>query len=85
MWSRGLSKVAARSDYWTKAITPSTELRHWYGHDPEKWSEFKQRYFPELDSNREAIEELRMNNAVALIEYLQRLNYLYTHDAPVSQ
>jgi uncharacterized protein YeaO (DUF488 family) len=43
---------------WAKEAAPSTPLRHWYGHDPEKWPEFKRRYFAELDSHPEAWQPL---------------------------
>ena len=59
LWPRGVSKEAARIDFWAKAIAPSNELRQWYQHDPEKWHEFRDRYFAELDANPEAIAELR--------------------------
>ncbi len=59
LWPRGVSKEAAQIDYWAKAVAPSNELRRWYRHDPEKWPEFRDRYFAELDSNPEGIAELR--------------------------
>ena len=40
LWPRGLSKEKAGIDFWAREISPSTELRRWYGHDPEKWPEF---------------------------------------------
>ena len=58
LWPRGLSKANARIDHWAKAISPSTELRRWYGHDPAKWPEFKARYFAELEDAAEGVEEL---------------------------
>lgn len=58
LWPRGLSKEKARIDYWPKDIAPSNELRKWYGHDPDKWKEFRQRYFRELDENAGAVSEL---------------------------
>ena len=39
LWPRGVSKEDARIDLWAKEVAPSTELRRWFGHDPEKWSE----------------------------------------------
>jgi uncharacterized protein YeaO (DUF488 family) len=48
LWPRGLSKEKAKLDAWEKDIAPSAELRKWYGHDPEKWPEFQQRYKEEL-------------------------------------
>jgi len=51
LWPRGLAKVKARIDLWLKEVAPSTELRQWFGHDPEKWVEFQKRYRAELKSN----------------------------------
>ena len=59
LWPRGLSKQKARVDYWARAAAPSTELRRWYGHEPDKWDEFRRRYFAELDANPDAVAELR--------------------------
>jgi uncharacterized protein YeaO (DUF488 family) len=90
LWPRGLSKVAAKIDFWAKAIAPSSRLRQWYRHEPEKWNEFRRRYFAELKDNPDGLGELRaqlgrgqntslygsrevrLNNATALIEYLQK-------------
>jgi uncharacterized protein YeaO (DUF488 family) len=43
LWPRGLHKIDAAIDRWLKEIAPSTELRRWFGHDPERWSEFRRR------------------------------------------
>jgi uncharacterized protein YeaO (DUF488 family) len=59
LWPRGISREKARVDEWLKEIAPSSELRNWYGHDPEKWKEFKSRYFRELGRNRPAVGALR--------------------------
>jgi uncharacterized protein YeaO (DUF488 family) len=48
LWPRGVSKAKARLDAWEKDISPSRELREWYGHDPAKWPEFRKRYTKEL-------------------------------------
>ena len=48
LWPRGLSQERAHIDLWLKEIAPSTELRRWYGHDPEKFAEFRKRYEAEL-------------------------------------
>lgn len=48
LWPRGVSKQAARIDEWLKAVAPSPDLRRWYGHEPDRFSEFKQRYADEL-------------------------------------
>ena len=59
LWPRGLSKDKADVALWLKEIAPSTELRKWFGHDPEKWPEFQKRFRAELDDNAEAVKELR--------------------------
>ena len=51
LWPRGLTKEKAKIDYWAKDISPSNELRKWYGHEPAKWDEFRKRYFAELGRN----------------------------------
>lgn len=59
LWPRGISKTRAAIDDWLKDIAPSAELRKWYGHDLERWEEFRRRYWDELRSNREAVTALR--------------------------
>ena len=59
LWPRGVSKELAQVDCWLKEIAPSTALRQWFGHDPAKWLEFRQRYFLELDSKPQLVEELK--------------------------
>jgi uncharacterized protein YeaO (DUF488 family) len=49
VWPRGLSKERAHLDEWCKQVAPSTGLRTWYGHDPERYHEFARRYRAELD------------------------------------
>ena len=58
LWPRGISKDNAKIDFWPKEIAPSNELRKWYGHEPEKWEEFKKKYFAELDAIPEKVQEL---------------------------
>ena len=48
LWPRGISKADLRIDHWPKALAPSHELRRWFDHERERWSEFKERYFAEL-------------------------------------
>jgi uncharacterized protein YeaO (DUF488 family) len=60
LWPRGLKKEAARLDVWLRDIAPSTELRKWYGHEPEKWPEFRRRYRAELRGHREELDDLRL-------------------------
>lgn len=54
IWPRGVSKERAHLDQWCKNVAPSTELRKWYGHDPEKFDEFARRYQKELDEPERA-------------------------------
>ncbi len=54
LWPRGVSKERAVLDEWAKDISPSTELRQWYGHDPTKFQEFARRYQDELKVNTDA-------------------------------
>jgi uncharacterized protein YeaO (DUF488 family) len=54
LWPRGISKAKLTVDAWLKEVGPSTELRKWFSHDPEKWDEFRRRYFRELASQPEA-------------------------------
>ena len=59
LWPRGLTKEKASIDLWLKEIAPSTELRKWFGHDPEKWKEFGKRYSAELKKNEEQVSLLK--------------------------
>lgn len=54
LWPRGLKKEAVRVERWIKPVSPSDELRSWFGHEPAKWPEFKRRYFAELNRQPEA-------------------------------
>ena len=53
LWPRGIAKTDLTIDEWLKDVAPSTELRKWFGHDPDKWDEFRRSYFRELDSRPE--------------------------------
>ena len=59
LWPRGVSKANAAIDLWDKNIAPSTRLRNWFGHDPARWQEFRQRYAKEIHEHREQLDELR--------------------------
>ncbi|GGK16820.1 DUF488 domain-containing protein [Luteimonas terricola] len=59
LWPRGKSKADLEGVPWVKSVAPSDGLRHWFDHDPDKWPEFKRRYFAELDANPEGLAELR--------------------------
>jgi uncharacterized protein YeaO (DUF488 family) len=59
LWPRGLKKTDAAIDNWAKEIAPSTALRKWFGHDPARWDEFRQRYVEELRRHPDELGELR--------------------------
>jgi uncharacterized protein YeaO (DUF488 family) len=59
IWPRGLGKATLRDVLWLKEAAPSTALRKWFDHRPERWPEFQIRYAAELDRNSDAIEKLR--------------------------
>jgi uncharacterized protein YeaO (DUF488 family) len=59
LWPRGLTKLRANIDLWLKDVAPSTELRRWFGHDPDKWDEFCRRYHKELKENNDLIKLLK--------------------------
>jgi uncharacterized protein YeaO (DUF488 family) len=63
LWPRGISKEEAHIDEWLRDIAPSTELRKWFGHDPQKWPEFQRRYRDELKSNTQSLEKLLADTA----------------------
>jgi len=89
LWPRGVSRERLGIVAWAREAAPSSGLRIWYGHDPSKWAEFRERYFRELEGRPEAWKPLleaaekgtitllfssrepRINNAVALKEYLE--------------
>ena len=54
LWPRGVKKEDIRLDAWAKTLAPSTELRKWFGHDPERWTEFRKRYRSELTQGHAA-------------------------------
>jgi uncharacterized protein YeaO (DUF488 family) len=58
IWPRGVSKEDARLDAWIKEVAPSDGLRKWYGHDPDRWPEFKEEYFAELRKNAEPVRRI---------------------------
>jgi uncharacterized protein YeaO (DUF488 family) len=58
LWPRGVTKSALHATAWLKEVSPSSELRKWYGHDPAKWVEFRKRYFTDLEQAPEAWQPL---------------------------
>lgn len=59
LWPRGVSKADAAIAEWLKELAPSTELRKWFGHDPDRWDEFRRRYADEIRGHAELLAHLR--------------------------
>jgi uncharacterized protein YeaO (DUF488 family) len=59
VWPRGISKRKLGHVTWLKDIAPSTDLRKWFDHRPDRWKQFRLRYAAELDRNRDATAKLR--------------------------
>lgn len=70
IWPRGMQAAALQVSTWLKDLAPSTGLRQWFAHDPDKWELFKLRYFSELDNHRNELRELiedAMSERVTLV------------------
>jgi uncharacterized protein YeaO (DUF488 family) len=74
LWPRGLSKARVHVDAWAKEVGPSTELRKWFSHDPERWPQFRRRYFRELDTRPEAWQPIlsKARRGVVTLVYSSR-------------
>ena len=70
LWPRGVRRADLRLSDWLKDVAPSDELRRWFGHEPEKWDEFRRRYFAELDERPQAWESLRDTSATGDVTLL---------------
>lgn len=64
VWPRGMSKEKAKLDYWMKEVGPSNELRKWFGHDPDKYPDFKEKYKQELSDGNQKDELDQMKSIV---------------------
>jgi uncharacterized protein YeaO (DUF488 family) len=73
LWPRGMSKERAKIDLWMKDIAPSNELRKWYGHELDKWPEFKTRYLEELNEKKDLIKQLKV-----LGKFHKKITLLYS-------
>lgn len=58
LWPRGVARKTAALDLWLKDIAPSSELRAWFGHDPQRFEDFRKRYRQELEANPEPVAQL---------------------------
>ena len=70
LWPRGMVKSALADAAWLGEVAPSRELREWFHHDPERWNEFRRRYFAELKHHQDALSpilEAAHNGAVTLL------------------
>lgn len=59
IWPRGIRKSELNADEWMKDIAPSDSLRKWFGHDPEKWQEFRKKYKEELAEKKELLRQIK--------------------------
>jgi uncharacterized protein YeaO (DUF488 family) len=67
LWPRGVSKQQANLDEWEKELSPSSELREWFGHEPGRFVEFRRRYIDELRANAPRLKELRRRAATGTL------------------
>jgi uncharacterized protein YeaO (DUF488 family) len=73
LWPRGVSKERANLDGWIKEIAPSNELRKWYGHELDKWPEFKTRYLNELQEKKDLLKQLKI-----MAKFHKKVTLLYS-------
>ena len=69
LWPRGINKENARIDIWLRDSAPSDELRKWFNHDPQKWDDFKERYFAELENKQGILDPVieKLEEGVTLL------------------
>ena len=70
LWPRGIKKEESKIDLWLKEIAPSDSLRKWFNHEPEKWEEFKRRYFKELDQKQDLVDQLSQHTRKGKVTFL---------------
>ena len=70
LWPRGVSKDRAAIDLWLKDLAPSTELRKWFSHDSEKWGEFRQRYWSELEQRGDLLVLLKHRTTEGTVTFV---------------
>ncbi len=83
VWPRGLKKEQAGVDIWMKEIAPSTGLRKWFGHEPEKCAEFRDRYFRELKEKSGMVSELEGKGREGTVTLLYGAKYEACNNATV--
>ena len=70
VWPRGAKKDALKLEGWQKELALSDELRHWFGHDPERWAEFKRRYHAELKKEMGHLQKQQQERVVSLFFFV---------------
>lgn len=85
LWPRDLTKAKTKAALWLKDIAPSTELRKWFNHDPEKWKEFQIRYRNELKNKKQLLSVVREQAAESSIALVHAAKDERQNDAIVLQ
>jgi uncharacterized protein YeaO (DUF488 family) len=83
LWPRGVSKKQAKLDEWEKELAPSSKLREWFGHEPGRFPEFRQRYIDELRANRARLRELRRRARIGTLTLVYSAHDSEHNDAVV--
>ncbi len=81
LWPRGLKKEQAHLDLWLKEVTPTTQLRKWYGHEPERWPEFQQYYREELQGNPmlKTLAQMAQQETITLVYAAKNPSYSHAN------
>jgi len=77
IWPRNVAKEDADLEAWLKGLAPSTELRKWFDHDPEKWKEFRQRYLKELKASKEGDTADALKELQAILKEHKRITLVF--------
>jgi uncharacterized protein YeaO (DUF488 family) len=83
LWPRGVSREQARLDDWDKHLSPSTELRQWFGHEPSRFEEFRRRYIEELRGERPRLTALRRRARQGTLTLVYSAHDIERNDAVV--
>ena len=83
LWPRGVSRQQARLDEWDKELAPSSELREWFGHDPDRFAEFRRRYVEELRGKAPRLKELRRRATTGTLTLVYSAHDIEHNDAVV--
>ena len=83
LWPRGVSKRQVKLDEWEKELSPSSELREWFGHEPGRFPEFRRRYRDELRAHRVRVRELRRRAGIGTLTLVYSAHDSQHNDAVV--